>query len=51
MTGDLPSVQYFFNNPGQYQTFVAIERDAKGDPRLAALAALLPTLLVLASTL
>src|SRR5947209_9352403 len=30
MTGDLPSVQYFFNNPGQYQTFVAIERDAKG---------------------
>ena len=30
MTGDLPSVQYFLNNPGQYQTFVAIERDAKG---------------------
>jgi NitT/TauT family transport system substrate-binding protein len=30
MTGDLPSVQYFFNNPGQYQTFAAIERDAKG---------------------
>jgi ABC-type nitrate/sulfonate/bicarbonate transport system substrate-binding protein len=30
MTGDLPSVQYFFNNPGQYPTFVAIERDAKG---------------------
>jgi NitT/TauT family transport system substrate-binding protein len=30
MTGDLPSVQYFFQNPGQYQTFVAIERDAKG---------------------
>src|SRR5258708_16690190 len=29
MTGDLPSVQYFFNNPGQYQTFAAIERDAK----------------------
>src|SRR6185503_796077 len=28
MTGDLPSVQYFFNNPGQYQTFAAIERDA-----------------------
>jgi ABC-type nitrate/sulfonate/bicarbonate transport system substrate-binding protein len=23
-------VQYFFNNPGQYQTFAAIERDAKG---------------------
>jgi NitT/TauT family transport system substrate-binding protein len=30
MTGDLPSVQYFFNNPGQYHTFAAIERDAKG---------------------
>jgi NitT/TauT family transport system substrate-binding protein len=30
MTGDLPSVQYFFQNPGQYQTFAAIERDAKG---------------------
>src|SRR5881392_2438067 len=30
MTGDLPSGQYFFNNPGQYQTFAAIERDAKG---------------------
>jgi ABC-type nitrate/sulfonate/bicarbonate transport system substrate-binding protein len=30
MTGDLPSVQYFFNNPGQYQTIAAIERDAKG---------------------
>ena len=30
MTGDLPSVQYFFNNPGQYQTFAAIERDSKG---------------------
>src|SRR5256886_12361424 len=30
MPGDLPSVQYFFNNPGQYQTFAAIERDAKG---------------------
>ena len=30
MTGDLPSVQYFFNNPGHYQTFAAIERDAKG---------------------
>jgi ABC-type nitrate/sulfonate/bicarbonate transport system substrate-binding protein len=29
MTGDLPSVQYFFNNPAQYQTFAAIERDAK----------------------
>src|SRR5258706_12296655 len=30
MTGDLPSVQYFFNNPGQYQTIAAIERDSKG---------------------
>jgi len=30
MTGDLPSVQYFFQNPGQYQTIAAIERDAKG---------------------
>jgi NitT/TauT family transport system substrate-binding protein len=30
MTGDLPSVQYFFQNPGQYQTFAAIERDSKG---------------------
>jgi len=30
MTGDLPGVQYFFQNPGQYQTFAAIERDAKG---------------------
>jgi ABC-type nitrate/sulfonate/bicarbonate transport system substrate-binding protein len=30
MTGDLPSVQYFFQNPGQYQTFAAIERDTKG---------------------
>src|SRR5947208_15897962 len=30
MTGDLPSVQYLFNNPGHYQTFVPIARDAKG---------------------
>ncbi|MCX7152947.1 MAG: ABC transporter substrate-binding protein [Proteobacteria bacterium] len=30
MTGDLPSVQYFFENPGQYQTFAVMERDAKG---------------------
>lgn len=30
MTGDLPSVQYFFQNPGQYQTIAAIERDSKG---------------------
>lgn len=30
MTGDLPSVQYFFQNPGQYQTFAVMERDAKG---------------------
>ena len=29
MTGDLPSVQYFFANPGQYQTFAALERDSK----------------------
>ncbi|HUC61221.1 MAG TPA: ABC transporter substrate-binding protein [Alphaproteobacteria bacterium] len=30
MTGDLPSVQYFFNNPGQYKTIAVIERDSKG---------------------
>jgi len=30
MTGDLPSVSYFLDNPGQYQTFAAIERDSKG---------------------
>jgi ABC-type nitrate/sulfonate/bicarbonate transport system substrate-binding protein len=30
MTGDLPSVQYFFENPGQYQTIAVIERDSKG---------------------
>ena len=28
MTGDLPSVQYFFNNPGQYKTIAVIERDS-----------------------
>jgi NitT/TauT family transport system substrate-binding protein len=30
MTGDLPSVQYFFRNNGNYRTIAAIERDAKG---------------------
>jgi NitT/TauT family transport system substrate-binding protein len=30
MTGDLPSVSYFLDNPGQYQTFAVIERDSKG---------------------
>jgi len=30
MTGDLPSMQYFFQNPGQYQTFAVMERDTKG---------------------
>ena len=30
MTGDLPSVQYFFRNSGNYRTIAAIERDAKG---------------------
>lgn len=30
MTGDLPSVSYFLDNPGQYQTIAAIERDSKG---------------------
>src|SRR5437879_8533239 len=29
MTADLPSVQDSYNNPCQYHTFVAIERDAK----------------------
>jgi len=28
MTGDLPSVQYFFRNNGNYRTIAAIERDA-----------------------
>src|SRR5262252_7761265 len=30
MTGDLPSVQYFFRVQGNYRTIAAIERDAKG---------------------
>ena len=30
MTGDLPSVQYFFRTNGNYRTIAAIERDAKG---------------------
>ena len=30
MTGDLPSVQYFFNSKQNYRTIAAIERDAKG---------------------
>ncbi len=30
MTGDLPSVQYFFRVKGDYHTIAVIERDAKG---------------------
>jgi ABC-type nitrate/sulfonate/bicarbonate transport system substrate-binding protein len=30
MTGDLPSVQYFFRANGDYRTIAIIERDAKG---------------------
>jgi ABC-type nitrate/sulfonate/bicarbonate transport system substrate-binding protein len=30
MTGDLPSVQYFFRAKGDYRTIAVIERDAKG---------------------
>jgi ABC-type nitrate/sulfonate/bicarbonate transport system substrate-binding protein len=30
MTGDLPSVQYFFRVKGDYRTMAVIERDAKG---------------------
>jgi ABC-type nitrate/sulfonate/bicarbonate transport system substrate-binding protein len=30
MTGDLPSVQYFFRVKGDYRTVAVIERDAKG---------------------
>jgi len=30
MTGDLPSVQYFFRAKGNYRTIAAIERDSKG---------------------
>jgi NitT/TauT family transport system substrate-binding protein len=30
MTGDLPSVQYFFRVKGDYRTIAVVERDAKG---------------------
>jgi NitT/TauT family transport system substrate-binding protein len=30
MTGDLPSIQYFFRANGDYRTIAAVERDAKG---------------------
>jgi NitT/TauT family transport system substrate-binding protein len=30
MTGDLPSVQYFFRANGNYRTIAAVERDSKG---------------------
>jgi NitT/TauT family transport system substrate-binding protein len=30
MTGDLPSVQYFFRSGGNYRTIAVVERDAKG---------------------
>jgi NitT/TauT family transport system substrate-binding protein len=30
MTGDLPSVQYFFRAKGDYRTIAVVERDAKG---------------------
>jgi len=30
MTGDLPSVQYFFRVNGNYRTIAAVERDSKG---------------------
>src|SRR5215212_10773126 len=30
MTGDLPSVQYYFRVKGDYRTIAVIERDAKG---------------------
>jgi NitT/TauT family transport system substrate-binding protein len=30
MTGDLPSVQYFFRSKGEYRTIAVVERDAKG---------------------
>ena len=36
MTGDLPSVQYFFRSNGDYRTIAAIERDAKGYVVIAA---------------
>jgi len=36
MTGDLPSVQYFFRVNGNYRTIAALERDAKGYVAVAA---------------
>ncbi len=30
LTGDLPSVQYFFRTKGDYRTIAVVERDAKG---------------------
>jgi NitT/TauT family transport system substrate-binding protein len=30
LTGDLPSVQYFFRSSGNYRTIAVVERDAKG---------------------
>lgn len=30
LSGDLPSVQYYFRNNGNYRTIAALERDAKG---------------------
>jgi NitT/TauT family transport system substrate-binding protein len=36
MTGDLPSVQYFFRTNGTYRTIAAVERDAKGYVVIAA---------------
>ena len=36
LTGDLPSVQYFFRAKGDYRTIAAIERDAKGYVAVAA---------------
>ena len=30
MTGDLPSVQYFFRSKGDYRTIAVVERDSKG---------------------
>src|SRR6201982_349239 len=35
MTGDLPSVQYFFRSNGNYRTIAVVERDAKGDVAVA----------------
>jgi ABC-type nitrate/sulfonate/bicarbonate transport system substrate-binding protein len=36
LTGDLPSVQYFFRAKGDYRTIAAVERDAKGYVAVAA---------------